>query len=239
MNWRKLAIVVVPAVILILIGFFLFHGRSRTSAYKAPKKKVASSAPAATKLKAAPAVTTVKSAQALVNMKVWMQEGYLYHYFPYQHGRVDYEHSAGRVPPMQAMEIQKIVTEHKPRRVKTQVPAGHEQVLAVFTMPDNKTTYALPIGYVEGKKSEFYCDQMFYYNNPKLIYAYWPKDVWTNIEQHKVAKGMTELQAQEALGVNQTVKTGKKGERTVTYDTGTAKWTVTFQGAKAIAVKKG
>lgn len=244
MNWRKLAIVIVPAVILILIGFFMFRGRQRaTATMQAPQHKAAKSAPAATALREAPKVTSVKTALALVGTKVWMQDGYLYGYFPYRHGHVDYAHHEGLIPPMQEMKIQKIVTQRKPRGVKTHVPGGSEQVLAVFSMPGSQKasqqSYAVPIGYTQGKKSEFYCSQMFYYNNPRLIYAYWPQKVWTDIEQHKAAKGMTLLQAQAALGVNETVKTGKQGVQTVTYDTGKSQWTVTFKNATAVAVKQG
>jgi hypothetical protein len=235
---------ILPAVILILVGFFMFRGRQRaTATMQAPQHNAAKSAPAATALREAPKVSSVKTAQALMGSKVWMQDGYLYGYFPYRHGRVDYAHQAGLVPPMQEMKIQKIVTQRKPRGVKTHVPGGGEQVLAVFTLPGSQKagqeSYAVPIGYTEGKKSEFDCSQMFYYNNPHLIYAYWPQQVWTEIEEHKAAKGMTLLQAQAALGVNETVKTGKHGEETVTYDTGTSHWTVTYQNAKAVAVKQG
>lgn len=237
MNWKKLAIVIVPAVILIVIGFFMIRNRRRTAAtMQASQHPVSSSAPAAMKLQQAPVVNSVKSAQQLAGMKVWMQNGYLFHYFPYQHGRVDYARSAGLVPPMQELKIQQITTQRKPRHVKTHIPGGNEQVLAVFTMPGNQQTYALPIGYTEGKNSDFYCGQMFFYNDPHQIYAYWPQSVWTAIEKHEVVEGMTLLQAQAALGSNQQIKTGKNGEQIVTYDTGTKKWTVTFKGDKAVSV---
>lgn len=237
MSWRKLAIVIVPAVILILIGFFMFHNRRHGAAtMEAANHPVSSTASAATKLQKAPAVTSVKSAQQLAGMQVWMQDGYMFHYFPYSHDRVDYGKPVGLVPPMQQMKIEKIVTQRKPRRVKTHVPGGHEQVLAVFTTPGSQQTYAIPIGFTEGKTSEFFSGQMFYYNDPHQIYAYWPKTAWDAIDKHQVVQGMSELQATAALGANEKVKVGKNGEQTVTYDTGKQKWTVTFKEDKAVTV---
>lgn len=240
MMWRKLALVIVPAVILILIGFFMyFHHPHRAAATAvASKHPVSSTAPAAAKLQEAPVVTSVKSAQKLAGMQVWMQDGYLFDYFPYRHGRVDYGKSAGLVPPMQPMKIEKIVTQRKPRGVKTHVPGGREQVLAVFTSPGSQGTYALPIGYTAGKQAEFYSGQMFYYNNPHQIYAYWPQKAWTAIGKHEAVQGMTELQTEAALGANEKVKAGKNGEQTVTYNTGKKKWSVTFKEDKAVAVKQ-
>lgn len=237
MNWQKLAVVIVPAAILVAIGFFMFHHRTRTTAMEAKlQKPVAKSASAATAIQEAPDVTSVKSAQQLVGMQVWMQDGYLYKYFPYEHGHVDYAKPAGLAPPSEAMKVEKIVTQRKPARVKTHVAGGSEQVLAVFTMAGSSQKYALPIGYVKGKKAEFDTSQMFYFNSPHLIYAYWPHSVWSAIEKHQAVNGMTPLQAQAALGMNEKIKTGHMGQETITYNTGKAKWTVTFRNDKAVNV---
>jgi hypothetical protein len=240
MNWQKLAVVIVPAVILILIGVFMFHRRQRTTAaMQTAKAPVAASAAAASQLRKAPDVTSLKSAQQLVGMQVWMQDGYLDKYFPFEHGHVNYAKPAGLAPPSQAMKIEKIVTQRKPARIKTHVPGGSQQVLAVFTMSGSQQSYALPIGYIQGKSSEFNCSQMFYYNSPHLIYAYWPQQVWSEIEKHEAAVGMSPMQVQAALGVNQKIKTEKKGAETITYNTGKEKWTVAYKNAKAVAVHQG
>lgn len=240
MNWRKLAVVIVPAVVLILIGFFLFHRRQRTTAaMQTAKAPVAASASAAQQLHQTPTITSLESAQQLAGMQVWMQSGYLYKYFPYEHGHVDYAKPLGLAPPSQAMKIEKIVTQRKPAGVKTHISGGNKQVLAVFTMPGSQKSYAIPIGYTKGKSAEFECSQMFYYNDPHLIYAYWPQKVWGEIEKHRAVAGMSLLQVQAALGANQTIKTGKHGGETITYDTGKKTWTVTYQNAKAVSVQQG
>lgn len=237
--WKKLAIVIVPAAILIAIGVFLISSRRRaTTPTVVHKHPVSTTASAAAKLRSAPNVTDLKSAQQLVGMPVWMQDGYVFHYFPYHHNRVDYGRPVGLVPPMEQMKIEKVVTQRKPRRVKTHVPGGAEQVLAVFTLPGKQETYALPIGYREGKMFDFYSGQMFYFNDPHQIYAYWPKSAWDAISKHQVVQGMSELQAEAALGANQKVETGKNDVQRITYDTGTQKWTVTFKNNKAVEVKK-
>ena len=240
-NWQKLLVVIVPAVILIVIGFFIFHHRMRHSATAQTKlqKQQKSITAAQAKLPKKPVINSVKSAQQLAGKQVWVQDGYSFQYFPYRHHRVDYARPAGLLPGMQKLSIEKIVTARKPRHAKTQIPGGRQQVLAVFTMPDSHNTYALPIGYTSGKTSEFYCGQMFYYNNPHQLYSYWPKSAWSAIEKHQVVPGMTELQAEAALGVNQKKKAASHGDHIVIYTAGKKKWKVTFRGDKVIAVSHG
>ncbi len=238
-NWRTLLIVFVPAVILVVIGFFLYSHRRRATVHPetAQQKMQKSVTTEQAKLPKKPNIDSVKAAQQLVGTDVWMQYGYVYRYFPYRHDRVDYGHAQGPMPSLQKMKIEKIVTQRKPRRVKTKVPGGREQVLAVFTMPGSTDTYALPIGYTQGKKQEFFARQMLFFNNPRQVYSYWPDSAWASIEKHEAAEGMSELQVQAALGMSHKTKIGKKGERIVTYQTGKKKWTVTFRGDKAVAVK--
>ncbi|MFP5206327.1 MAG: hypothetical protein ACLGSH_13300, partial [Acidobacteriota bacterium] len=116
---------------------------------------------------------------------------------------------------------------------------GSLQVFAVFTMPGEKTMYATPIGVIDGSQEEYFCDLLFYYDDPHTIYDNWPKDVWAAVDAHQVKPGMNELQARTALGQNTQSDGGTEGNRTVTYDVNGKKWTVTFVHDRATAVKPG
>ena len=174
----------------------------------------------------------------LIGTSVWMKNGYTMPYYPFSGGRVVFKR-VGLIPADQKLDIEKIV--------KAAVPAGEDdrmshdsrQVFAVFTMPGEKTMYATPIGVIDGSQEEYFCDILFYYDDPHTIYDNWPKDVWAAVDAHQVKPGMNELQARTALGQNIQSDGGTEGNRTVTYDVDGKKWTVTFVHDRATAVKPG
>ena len=111
----------------------------------------------------------------------------------------------------------------------------------LFTLPgDEKQEYATPVGAMDGSEEQYYSDLLFFYDDPHTIYAHWPRDVWTAVDAHEAKPGMNELQTRLAVGQKiQTDNPQAEGNRTVTYDANGKKWTVTFHGDKATAVKQG
>jgi hypothetical protein len=142
------------------------------------------------------------------------------------------------LPSVQPLEIQDIVTEKVPEDLATRVPKGDKQVFAVFKIPDHPGEYATAIGFIKGSDSTFYCDQIFYYDDPHQMYSYWGPKVWAAIDQHQPIPGMNELQTAMALGVVQQSESSDIGNRTVDYDAGGKKWSVSFQHDKATAIKQ-
>jgi hypothetical protein len=172
---------------------------------------------------------------SLVGTSVWMKNGYTIPYYPFAGGRVEF-HRVGVIPPDQRLDIKKIVKASPPAHEDDSMSHGARQVFAVFSMPGDAKLYATPIGVMEGSDEEYFCDLLFYYDDPHTIYD-WPRDVWAAVDAHRAKAGMNELQARTALGQKIETDGGSEGNRTVTYDANGKKWTVTFAGDRATTIK--
>jgi hypothetical protein len=182
-------------------------------------------------------------ARDLEGKNVWMKSGYSLAYYPYVGGQVQFAKRVGLLPSAEKLAIQKLVKASAPAKEDNRVPHGSKQYFAVFSLAGNADEkpglFAAPIGYVEGNDEKLFCDQLFYYDDPRVIYAHWPKPVWDAIATHTPTVGMNELQTRMAVGVMQQSDSSTEGDRTVTYVTGDKNWTVTFVKNKATAVKAG
>jgi len=183
-------------------------------------------------------IDDLKSAKDLIGKTIWVQAGYELDYYPYAANHLDFAHKTGVLPSAQPLEIQDIVTQKLPPKLPSRVPAGDHQVYAVFKMPGDAKTYATAIGYIQGSDSTYYCDNIFYYDDPHKMYKHWPADVWQAVDQHQPKPGMNELQVAMALGVMQQSDSSNYGNRVVHYDAGGKKWSVTYQNNKATDVKQ-
>lgn len=181
-------------------------------------------------------IDDLKSAKALDGKTVWVQSGFTLDYYPYAAHHVEFAHPAGVLPSVEPLQIEDIITEKAPANLATRVPLGDKQVFAVFKEPDDAKEYATAIGYIQGDDSKYYCDDIFYYDDPHVMYKFWPADVWQTIDQHKAKAGMSELQTAMSLGMIQQSESSDIGNRTVDYDAGDKKWAVTFQNDKATTV---
>jgi hypothetical protein len=187
-------------------------------------------------------INSFAMAKQLEGTNVWVKAGYSLPYYPYSGGAVEFAKRVGELPAAEKLSISKIVKAVAPAKEENRVPHGSRQYFAVFTIagPDAEPgTFAAPIGYVEGENETFFTDQLFYYDDPKTIYDHWPKPVWDAVAKHTPTVGMTENQARMAAGILMESDSTEIGNRTVTYDAGPKKWTVTFQKGVATAVKAG
>jgi hypothetical protein len=108
-----------------------------------------------------------------------------------------------------------------PKSAPVRIPLGDRQVLLAFTMPksaDPAKEYALPVGYKEGKDYTFYTDDIFFYDDPHVLYQYWGPRIWQAIDSHQVLLGMNERQVQLSLGQVFKSDSDKYGDRTSTFD---------------------
>jgi hypothetical protein len=183
-------------------------------------------------------IDDLKSAKALVGTTVWIQSGYSLDYYPYVAHRIDFAHQAGVLPSVQELAIHDIIEQKTPANLATRVPLGDKQVFAVFATPGDEKTYATAIGFIKGTDSTYFCDQIFYYDDPHQMYSYWGPKIWDAIDQHHPLAGMNELQTSMALGVIQQSGSSDVGNRTVDYDAGGKKWSVTFEKNKATVIKQ-
>src|SRR5438105_2195489 len=96
-------------------------------------------------------------------------------------------------------------------------PSGR-LVAAIFAR-DGKS-YAVQIGTISGKEYRIYSDEMFFIQDPRQLYNFWPGDVWDAIAKHEVRPGMDELQADFAVGMGIPQRQEDAAIKTVDYPNG-------------------
>jgi hypothetical protein len=174
---------------------------------------------------------------ALEGTSVWMMNGYTISYYPYAGGHIVFSKPVGVIPSAQRLDVKKIVKSAVPANVYDGISHGSRQAFAVFELPGNTSLYATPIGAIEGSDEAYFCDVLFYYDDPHGIYNNWPKDVWAAVDAHQVKTGMSELQTQMAIGRNMHSDSRTVGDRTVTYDAAGKTWTITYVDDRATAIQ--
>jgi hypothetical protein len=175
----------------------------------------------------------LKSARQLIEQPVWVKVGYAYTYYSYDPARhhADFSHEAGKLLPMEKLQIKDVVSDEAPQS------PGERQVMAVFEK-DGKS-YAFSIGSIKGIDYKFYSDDMLFIQNPHELYKHWPAEVWDAIDQHQVKPGMSELQADFAVGLGIPERSGEPGNRTVNYPNGGNPLSVIYRDDKAAEIKPG
>jgi len=168
--------------------------------------------------------------QQLVQQPAWVKVGYFYSYYPYDSAthRADLAHDAGKLLPIQKLEIKDVFRQPS--------PGGERKVMVVFQQ-DGKN-YATGVGNEKNGDYKFYCNDMLFFEDPHLLYKHWPADVWQAIDQHQVKPGMSELQADFAIGVG-LLEQGDDTDRMFEYPNGGKPLVVSYHSGKAIVVKPG
>lgn len=229
---KKLQLVMLAAIVIAAgrAGYVVYDRYQTRKADEQPKQEVA--------MKADNYVTPkklylydLKTAQELTKQPVWVKVGYGYTYYPFDRGRkkTDFAHEAGTLKPLQKIDVREVVMDHAPQS------AGTQQMMAVFAL-DGKD-YAVQVGTNQGEDFKFYTDNMFFVEDPHVLYKHWPADVWAAIDAHEVRPGMSQMQAGFALGMVTGSGSGEYGSQTVTYPNGGKPVTVTFRGDRAVEIK--
>ena len=171
--------------------------------------------------------------QQLTKQPAWVKVGYFYSYYPYDSGshHADLAHEAGKLGPLEKFEINDVFLQASPGR------PGERQILAVF-QKDGKN-YATGIGNERDADFRFYCNEMLFYEDPHELYKHWPADIWQAIDQHQVKPGMSELQADFAVGIGLLEGGGDDTDKTFDYPNGGKPLIVSYHSGKAIVVKPG
>lgn len=170
-------------------------------------------------------ISSLKSAQQLVGQQVWVKEGYRYSVYPYER-TVDFSKPAGMLLPLQKLNIEKVTTG---------TVGGNRQIVIVFSESGKK--YAVPIGLESGGDTTIYADEMFFYEDPRSLYSFWPQSTWDAIQKHQVEKGMNEIQVAFAVGMGVPEPGSSQAQKTVQYPNGGKALTVTFNNGKAVEIK--
>jgi hypothetical protein len=176
----------------------------------------------------------LKSAKAeLTKQPAWVKVGYAYAYFPYnlQSHHADLGHEAGKLLPLQKLEVKDLVTGASPKE------GTQKQLLAVFD--DAGKSYATAIGTEQGGFYNFWVNDMLFFEDPHGLYKHWPGDVWQAIDQHQAKPGMNEIQADFALGLGLLESGSDSTDRTLNYPNGGKPVRISFHNGKAVDVKVG
>jgi hypothetical protein len=168
---------------------------------------------------------------------VWMRNGDTMAYFPYAGRQVVFSRRIGVIPPLQRLEIKKIVKAAVPASVDDGMSHGSRQAFAVFALPGSATLYATPIGAMQGSDEAYYTDLLFFYDDPHTIYSNWPADLWAAIDAHQVKPGMSEMETRLAIGQDVHSDRRTVGDRTVTYNAAGKQWTVTYVDDHATTIE--
>jgi hypothetical protein len=187
---------------------------------------------------------SVKDEKELVGKTVWVAAGGQVAYFPDTGKHADFAHPAGKLlgaEPLAVTEVFEQVAAKSGPGV-TAVPVGKRQVFLGFTMPkssDPAKKYAAPVGYYDDGAYTFLSDEMFFYDDPRVMYKAWGPAVWAHIDKHEAALGMSENQAMMALGQAATPTGQTVGNRSITFDNNGKPVTVDFVKNKAVTITPG
>jgi hypothetical protein len=175
----------------------------------------------------------LQSAKQLTKQPVWVKVGYAYPYYAFNSAtrRTNFSHEAGKLGPLEKLDIQDVV-----RGVSPKEP-GENQVLAIFS--EDGKSYATPIGTEKAGDYKFISDDMFFIQDPHELYKHWPADTWQAIDQHQVKPGMNELQTDFAIGIGLLESGSDSIDRTLDYPNGGKPLTITFHDGKAQAIRPG
>ncbi len=227
-KWIQFGLLLAMAAALVRLGLIY---RSRHQPLPQPKKQEGMLNPEAYVYPKKVYAYDLKSARAeLTRQPVWVKEGYKYVFYPYDPGRrrTDFKHEAGRLGPIERLEIKDVVLDASPGA------PDQRQLMAAFEK-DGKW-YAFPFGAERQGDFQIYANEILYIQNPRELYNFWPAEVWQAIEVHQVKAGMNELQATFAVGVGLLEKS-INSERVLRYPNNGRPLQVTYRDGIAVDIK--
>lgn len=235
-TWQK--ILVITLITLAAGGVYLFtvwrHRQNPGVAANQPEQHLSADDVAVVRMDFPMHFEDVKD---LEGKSVWMKNGYSMPYYPYAAGRVEFAKPAGLIPAAQRLDVKKAIKASAPAAVHDNIEHGAQQVMVVFTLPGQTEQFATPVGFMQGNDEHYFCDLLFYYDDPHTIYSHWPKDVWAAIDAHQVKPGMSELQTRMAIGMKANPDGQNEGSRSVDYDVNGKHYVVAYRDNRAISIQ--
>jgi hypothetical protein len=176
----------------------------------------------------------------LQGTSLWMKNGYTIPYYHFKGGHIDFAHPVGLIPPGERLDVKKVVKAPVPSNVDDSIGHGSRQVFLVFALatPAAATDlFATPTGVMDGAEEQYYCDMLYFYDDPHSIYTHWSKDMWAAIEAHQVKPGMSEMQTRMSIGQKIRPEGEQEGDRTVVYTYAGKKWTIAYEKDHATSIR--
>jgi hypothetical protein len=184
---------------------------------------------------------SLKDEQALIGRTVWVSAGGQMDYYADKGNHVDYAHSAGVLLGAQPLLIKGAFEQKAPSSgpAVARIPAGQKHVLLAFTMPgssDPTALYATPVGDFDNGSYTLLNDQIFFYDDPHILYKHWSPDIWSHIDKHEAELGMNENQAMMALGEVIKPSSDTPGDRDISFDNNGKPLMIQFEKNKAVKI---
>jgi hypothetical protein len=182
--------------------------------------------------------------RSLIGRTIWVSAGGQMDYYRDTGKHVDYAKPVGTLLGAEPLIVKDVFEQVPPKtgRAVARISAGQKHVLLAFTMPksaDPNQLYATPVGNYDGGMYDFLTDEIFFYDDPHILYKHWGPEMWAHIDKHEPALGMSENQAMMALGQVIDPHGDTVGDRSVTYDNNGHPVTIDFVNNKATKITPG
>jgi hypothetical protein len=184
---------------------------------------------------------SLKDEKALTGRMLWVSAGGQMDYYADKGNHVDYAHPVGVLLGAQQLLVKGAFEEKAPSSgpAVARIPAGEKHVLLAFTLPgssDPSALYASPVGNFDNGNYSLLNDQIFFYEDPHVLYKHWGPEMWSHIDKHEAVLGMNENQAMMSLGEVIKPDSDTTGDRTVSYDNNGKPLSIQFTKGKATKI---
>lgn len=184
---------------------------------------------------------SLKDERELIGKTIWVSAGGQLDYFKDSGKHVDYAKPIDTLRGATPLVIKDVFEQVAPKgsRATFRIPAGQKHVLLAFTMPnsqDPKQLYATPVGYFDQGQYTFFSDEIFFYDDPHVLYKHWGPETWAHIDKHEAVLGMSENQVMMALGQVSKPSSDTMGDRSVEFDNDGHPIDVDFEHNKAVKI---
>jgi hypothetical protein len=187
---------------------------------------------------------SLKDERALIGKTIWVSAGGQMDYYRDTGKHVDYSKPVGTLLGAEPLVVKDVFEQVPPKtgRAVARISAGQRHVLLAFTMPksaDPGVLYAVPVGNYNDGAYEFLTDEIFFYDDPHVLYKHWGPEMWAHVDKHEAVLGMSENEAMMSLGQVINPHGDTVGERSVTYDNDGKPVTIEFEKNKAVKITPG
>jgi hypothetical protein len=236
----KVAIGVSLAVVVAVGGelLYLHHERNAPVSVKAPEREVIADDDLVFLKHKRP--SSMQDIKDLFGSTVWVSAGGQLDYYPLAGRTVQYAKPVGTLLGAEELKVKGALEQVAPKSATFRIPGGDKQVLLQFTLPESKdptTVYAVPIGYREGRQYTFYTDEIFFYDDPHILYKHWGPAVWKAVDAHEVILGMNERMVELSLGQVSKSTSKEYGNRMVVFANTGKPMAVTFEKNKVVSFR--
>jgi hypothetical protein len=225
-------------VLLLAVGgevLYLRHERNKPMVVKAPEREVIAEDDLVFLKKKRP--DTLKDIKDLTGSTLWVSAGGQLEYYPFVGHAAQYSKSAGTLLGAEPIVANDAVEQVAPKTATFRIPGGDRQVLLVFTKPDDTKEFAVPVGYRQAGQYTFYTDEIFFYDDPHVLYKHWGPEIWKAVDAHEVILGMNERQVELSLGQVSKSTSNDYGNRMVVFANLGKPMAVTFVKNKVTAFR--